>query len=561
MLGEADCEELDRAQELEMPEDQQEDVVADEPLAQATENFYNFPLALSLVLQKGLPFASFKLLISVYDLVLNLVILPTLGNDAVAASPLEGTVTALLCGFGANQTQGAAMHIKKQLETALKKVEDGELTEDEMYQLVGIIYRAALLKDTLLSIPLSLLVLAASPAFQLVGVPASITNNLTRYFMPLSLAVPFRIYFALAMKLAMAADRTKIPGIAGNAYVLSMIALVSSLCLLTDLGMAGVSVGFLAASIIATLAINLYFLASENFKKFQLFYFSKDELQSYGMHIKEMLRLGLPIAGAESMDSVNYMALSLLFGMRGETASLAAQTAIQLYGIVLFPVIGLSIASSIQITGLYKKLTSRVLQNSPDWSVSMLTSIRNVGNAATVVNAAVAIAAAILFFTIPNQLTSLFIRGEQENLDEIVVLSKQILIAAGLGLIPDVVRITNNNALSALEDLYLVPALSFAAMSLLGLGSAAVLVFGFSANIALLFLFRGIGALFVGAFAAGRWISKTAKCQAVKLESDAQALTNVGIYRQADDVELVDVTARLVQEERQENLTLSLSLS
>lgn len=550
MLGEADGEDMDRAEALEVAEEQQGNLVAEEPIELVTDKFYNFPLALSLVLTKGLPFASFKLLISVYDLVLNLIVLPQLGNDAVAASPLEGTVTALLCGFGANQTQGTAMHIKKQLEEALQKVENNELTEAEMYQLVGVIYRASLLKDTALSIPLSLLILAASPAFQLVGVPASITNNLTRYFLPLSLAVPFRIYFALALKLTLAADKTKIPGLAGNAYVLSMIALVSALCLLTDLGMAGISLGFLVASMLATLAINLFFLISEDFKKFQLFHFSKDELQSYAMHIKEMLRLGLPIAGAESMDSVNYMALSLLFGMRGETASLAAQTAIQLYGIVLFPVIGLSIASSVQITGFYKKLTSRILDNSPDWSRNMLASIRNIGNAATVINAAVAIAAAILFFSIPKQLTSLFIRGEQENLEEIVALSQQILMAAGLGLIPDVVRITKNNALSALEDLYLVPALSFAAMSLLGLGSAAVLVFGFSANTALLFLFRGIGAALVGAFAAGRWLNKTSENKIQKLESNAQALANVGIYRQE---ELVDVTESLVQDDEARN--------
>lgn len=180
----------------------------------------------------------------------------------------------------------------------------------------------------------------------------------------------------------------------------------------------------------------------------------------------------------------------------------------------------------------------------------MLASIRNIGNAATVINAAVAIAAAILFFSIPKQLTSLFIRGEQENLEEIVALSQQILMAAGLGLIPDVVRITNNNALSALEDLYLVPALSFAAMSLLGLGSAAVLVFGFSANTALLFLFRGIGAALVGAFAAGRWLNKTSENKIQKLESNAQALANVGIYRQE---ELVDVTESLVQDDEARN--------
>ncbi len=208
-----------------------------------------------------------------------------------------------------------------------------------------------------------------------------------------------------------------------------------------ELGTLGAGIATLISRIVLALLIVLYFLYSTQFKLY------RERFSRYNfdmVYIKRLFNLGVPIASQIFFEASSFVVIGFLFGLFGTNAISANQIAITMGNCSFMIIIAVSSATTIRISHCYglRDVAQMKLASKAGWHLGVLWNLLT----------------AIFFFALSSKLPLLFTSNP-----EVVKLASILLISVAIFQIPDGIQCVAVGILRGMQDMKIIPVVSFVA--------------------------------------------------------------------------------------------------
>ncbi len=193
-------------------------------------------------------------------------------------------------------------------------------------------------------------------------------------------------------------------------------------------------------------------------------------------YFRELFRIGWPIGVSYGIEAGLFMVTAVMMGVLGTVALAAHQVAIQCASITFMVPLGIGIAASVRVGQAVGR---------DDAAGARLAGLVGVGLAA-----AFMAGAAVLFWTVPRAIVSLYLNLHDPANTEVVSLAVSLLFVAAVFQLFDGVQVSAAGALRGLKDTRVPMLIGFVSYWLVGLSTGYV--FGFKLHLGPTGLWSGL---------------------------------------------------------------------
>lgn len=356
--------------------------------------------------------------------------------------------------------------------------------------------RQGLLLATLLGIPASVLVWQLDEVIALTGQDPEILAVMEPYLGPLALSVLPTLWFFVLRSFAAAVARTRAVMLItlaaiGLNYVLTL-ALVEGMFGLPGLGVAGAGWArtVVAVAMLAALVVHMH--RTPAFRGYGLF---QGRFRPDPARLREILRIGAPVACIVILESSLFLAVSILSGVLGPVPLATYQVMIAWVGIAFVMAQGLAEAGMV-----------RVAHGAGRGS---LAASRQSGLVTFGIGVAWLALLAIVPLSFPETLVRAFLDPADEGFGEVLALTSRLVVLAAFFQVFDGLQVMASFALRGLRDTLVPLWLGAIGYLVLGVGGGALLAFPLGLGADGLWWGLAIGLTVSGSLLAGRFVLLT----------------------------------------------------
>ncbi len=489
-------------------EDKQEDSleIVTPPANLSEVKIITYTEALKELLSCALPFTAARGINSIYWATTGF-ILNKLGPTAFAAGPL---IISIAYATGGTMRAGllSTAGLVAKLDAVGQKGSIGPLVNRGF--ILGMGY----------SIPCILVMLYSDNLLNTIGISEPVTAAVGEYFDGLAYGIPGIVFMTVDMCFANGIKKSLITMIAMFGCVTGTAAIGYPLALgwpgfLPETGVYGLGLGMSIAVWMTAAGLHSYYFLNSQFKEYNLFSFDRTSLRLiffsdvenqdkpvYLQNILHSIKLCLPMSAENLAEWGNLLGISIICGLIGSDCLQAQQISMNLVSPYTMLYIGFTNTGYMLVSRHY----AAVRANS---SHDAFINVRTIGTVTTLLGVAAATTVGTFMVSMPRQICNLYIDVNDPNNEEILIMAQAFLIANGIGLLLDSMRISNADLLKGLEDVLYAPLLSFFFMSMVGLtvGGCMTLLLDWGAD--WLFITRDVGVLLAAIGIAYRWLKKS----------------------------------------------------
>ena len=367
------------------------------------------------------------------------------------------------------------------------------LSRQEICRNIGNIVRQGWYLGALSSIPCMGIFFSIGPILNSLKITQDVSSAVSSFFFPAAFATPLVIALNVNERFFSAVDQEKwlLP------YRLGMCALNIgfNLFLIPKFGAQGGGMALLIQTSIGFLTTSLFIGFKSNFRQFEIFNFRYIS----GTYIKNMLKQGLPLAGALFVATGYNFAISILIGNLGELRLAVSQLAIQFFSLLT------------TLTHSLGEAGNRLVAQSV--GQRNYNAMRYYGNVSLLSSSILFASSSIIYNIIPLQLASVFMDSDEvENSSSLI---RYTFLMMSLANLLSVIQDSTSLNLAAIEDTFLssVTSLLTTMILILPLSIASDYFTNFD-------IYGIIGALSIGLLASSSITATYWFSQSKKLEID-----------------------------------------
>jgi Na+-driven multidrug efflux pump len=359
---------------------------------------------------------------------------------------------------------------------------------DGLNQDIGVIVRQGWVASAGAGVISSLLLFTlGGQLIKLFSQPDEVNEIAYSYIQIYAFSLPAEYMLKISERFLSAVDEEKwiIP------YRLSTFALQTGLnfILIPSFGMPGAAWSALAKSLCGSIGLTLFLGYKSNFKKFNIFNLQTGNLN----YIKNILKQGLPIFISQLFLMGSSFAISAFIGHLQKNRIVVEQILIQSFSVS--EVFNMSVSES----------TNRIVAQF--FGANNYKAVRKTGNLGLAINSLLSSIFSILFVTLSNPISRLFLSEEdaqdaqdaQDDLDPVIQYTFMIM---SLAYIFRFIYDTPYNSLSGVNDTFLLPVMNFMLTYSVSLPLCAIStyltdfdIYGISSSIAITFMLTATIAL------------------------------------------------------------------
>lgn len=207
---------------------------------------------------------------------------------------------------------------------------------------------------TLLGIFVGIAQYAAAPLLYFMGQPVEVVDGAIPYYRMLSYSIPFMLFFFGFKSFLEGTGNTKtvmtITIIANALNVLFNWVLIYGHCGLPAMGATGAGLATTLSRVASAAMVLVYFLYHTKYRSYLRGF--RLRLPEW-LHVKQLLRIGLPIAGQMFLESSAFVGTAIMIGWLGTIALSANQVATTLGNCAFMVILSIGSAATIRISHCY----------------------------------------------------------------------------------------------------------------------------------------------------------------------------------------------------------------
>ncbi|MCF6766627.1 MATE family efflux transporter [Thiotrichales bacterium 19S3-7] len=410
-----------------------------------------------------------------------------LGHDQLSASALITPIQALIFVIGASLITSVGILSAKAFGA-------------KEYTAAGKCFHNGFVIALGLSIIIDIILYYADTILIFLGQPEASVNLAQQYFNIFIIATPLYLCIFVFQQFLIAVDRKRLI-VLMSFLSLPVTAILSYGLIYGHLGLPKLGISGLAwsSSIWGLLSIIIYasyLFGSTYFHPFRVFS-SFETIQL--SQIKQMLKIGLPIAFQSASDILSFLAITFMIGWLGNNALAIQQVVNQYFLLLVVPILSLSQTSSILVAQAY--------------GAKNLFDIKRYGNAILTIGLFFALIVMLLFIIFPDHLILFYAGDDHSFTPDLLHLASIILILTGSRLFLDTIIEVKVGSLRGILDVHFPMIISVILSWIICIPLAYIFCFTF--NLGLIGIsIAGIIMMLVGACILYiRWVYKTQTIQ------------------------------------------------
>lgn len=207
---------------------------------------------------------------------------------------------------------------------------------------------------TLLGIFVGIAQYAAAPLLYFMGQPVEVVDGAIPYYRMLSYSIPFMLFFFGFKSFLEGTGNTKtvmtITIIVNALNILFNWVLIYGRCGLPAMGATGAGLATTLSRVASAAMVLVYFLYHTKYRSYLRGF--RLRLPEW-LHVKQLLRIGLPIAGQMFLESSAFVGTAIMIGWLGTIALSANQVATTLGNCAFMVILSIGSAATIRISHCY----------------------------------------------------------------------------------------------------------------------------------------------------------------------------------------------------------------
>jgi len=298
---------------------------------------------------------------------------------------------------------------------------------------------------TLLGIFVGIAQYAAAPLLYFIGQPIEVVDGAIPYYRMLSYSIPFMLFFFGFKSFLEGTGNTKtvmtITIIANALNVLFNWVLIYGRCGLPAMGATGAGLATTLSRVASAAMVLVYFLYHTQYRSYLRGF--RLRLPEW-LHVKQLLRIGLPIAGQMFLESSAFVGTAIMIGWLGTIALSANQVATTLGNCAFMVILSIGSAATIRISHCYGERNYEELQlaTHATYHLVLLWSLL----------------ASLLFILLRHDIPRLFTDNE-----EVIALTADMMFFVALYQLWDGMQNVSVGILRGLQDVKIIMPIAFVA--------------------------------------------------------------------------------------------------
>ncbi|MBE6208190.1 MAG: MATE family efflux transporter [Rikenellaceae bacterium] len=304
---------------------------------------------------------------------------------------------------------------------------------------------------TLLGIFVGIAQYAAAPLLYLMGQPIEVVDGAIPYYRMLSYSIPFMLFFFGFKSFLEGTGNTKtvmtITIIVNALNVLFNWVLIYGRCGLPAMGATGAGLATTLSRVASAAMVLVYFLYHTKYRSYLRGF--RLRLPEW-LHVKQLLRIGLPIAGQMFLESSAFVGTAIMIGWLGTIALSANQVATTLGNCAFMVILSIGSAATIRISHCYGERNHEELKlaTHATYHLVLLWSLL----------------ASLLFILLRHDIPRLFTDNE-----EVIALTADMMFFVALYQLWDGMQNVSVGILRGLQDVKIIMPIAFVAYWLINM--------------------------------------------------------------------------------------------
>ena len=310
---------------------------------------------------------------------------------------------------------------------------------------------------TLLGIFVGIAQYAAAPLLYLMGQPIEVVDGAIPYYRMLSYSIPFMLFFFGFKSFLEGTGNTKtvmtITIIVNALNVLFNWVLIYGRCGLPAMGATGAGLATTLSRVASAAMVLVYFLYHTKYRSYLRGF--RLRLPEW-LHVKQLLRIGLPIAGQMFLESSAFVGTAIMIGWLGTIALSANQVATTLGNCAFMVILSIGSAATIRISHCYGERNHEELKlaTHATYHLVLLWSLL----------------ASLLFILLRHDIPRLFTDNE-----EVIALTADMMFFVALYQLWDGMQNVSVGILRGLQDVKIIMPIAFVAYWLINMPAGYLL--------------------------------------------------------------------------------------
>lgn len=309
----------------------------------------------------------------------------------------------------------------------------------------------AIIFYTLLGIFVGIAQYAAAPLLYFMGQPIEVVDGAIPYYRMLSYSIPFMLFFFGFKSFLEGTGNTKtvmtITIIANALNVLFNWVLIYGRCGLPAMGATGAGLATTLSRVASAAMVLVYFLYHTQYRSYLRGF--RLRLPEW-LHVKQLMRIGLPIAGQMFLESSAFVGTAIMIGWLGTIALSANQVATTLGNCAFMVILSIGSAATIRISHCYGERNHEELKlaTHATYHLVLLWSLL----------------ASLLFILLRHDIPRLFTDNE-----EVIALTADMMFFVALYQLWDGMQNVSVGILRGLQDVKIIMPIAFVAYWLINM--------------------------------------------------------------------------------------------
>lgn len=309
----------------------------------------------------------------------------------------------------------------------------------------------AIIFYTLLGIFVGIAQYAAAPLLYFMGQPIEVVDGAIPYYRMLSYSIPFMLFFFGFKSFLEGTGNTKtvmtITIIANALNVLFNWVLIYGRCGLPAMGATGAGLATTLSRVASAAMVLVYFLYHTQYRSYLRGF--RLRLPEW-LHVKQLMRIGLPIAGQMFLESSAFVGTAIMIGWLGTIALSANQVATTLGNCAFMVILSIGSAATIRISHCYGERNHEKLKlaTHATYHLVLLWSLL----------------ASLLFILLRHDIPRLFTDNE-----EVIALTADMMFFVALYQLWDGMQNVSVGILRGLQDVKIIMPIAFVAYWLINM--------------------------------------------------------------------------------------------